>query len=136
MKKKVVKNLLIVFTIMSLWLAVGLAMAAPPDNYTANMVVEGMVMPMAKMGNKVRFENPMMRGMVTINLMDVRKTITISTLNKTYFEQTSQEKVPSFYDRNVVFEKKKIGSETIDSHPCIKYDTVFYSKDKPADICR
>ena len=32
-----------------------------------------------------------------------------------------------------VIDKKKIGTETIDRHPCIKYDAVFYLKDKPQE---
>ncbi|MCJ7833770.1 MAG: hypothetical protein MUQ20_05255 [Deltaproteobacteria bacterium] len=109
------------------------ALAAPPDNYTCKMVLMGMSMPMAKMGNKSRVENVMFSGVVTISLMDAKKTITMNTKNKTYFEQTTQEKVPSIYNPNVVIEKKKIGSETIDGHPCIKYNAVFYTKDKPQE---
>jgi hypothetical protein len=57
----------------------------------------------------------------------------MNTKNKTYFEQTAQERLPSIDDPNVVIEKKKIGSETIDRHPCIKYNAVFYKKDKPQE---
>ena len=109
------------------------ALAAPPDNFTATMVTTGMAMPMAKMGNKTRIENPGMKGIVTISLVDAKKTISMSTINKTYYEQAMQDKerVPATHDPDVVFDKKKIGSETIDGHPCIKYDTVFYRKSKP-----
>jgi len=109
------------------------ALAAPPDNYTCKMVFMGMSMPMAKLGNKSRVENIMMGGLVTISLKDLKKSITMNTKNKTYFEQTAQERVPSIDDPNVVIEKKKIGSETIDGHPCIKYNAVFYKKDKPQE---
>ncbi len=109
------------------------ALAAPPDNYTCKMVFMGMSMPMAKLGNKTRVENVMMGGLVTINLMDVKKSITMNTKNKTYFEQPTQERVPSIYNPNVVIEKKKIGMETIDGHPCIKYNAVYYTKDKPEE---
>ncbi|MDH5769536.1 MAG: DUF4412 domain-containing protein [Nitrospirota bacterium] len=110
--------------------------SAPPDNFTAKMVMSEMVMPIAKMGNKMRVENPMMKGIVTITQMDLKKMIMMSTVNKTYTEQSIAEEMPSLYDSNVVFEKKKIGSETIDGHQCIKYNTVFYLKDKPAEKYR
>ena len=110
-----------------------LAFAAPQDNFTAKMVTMGMTMPMAKLGNKTRVENVMMGGLVTISLMDQRKTIMMNTNSKTYFEKAMEEKVPSVHDPRAVVEKKKIGSETIDGHPCIKYDTVVYYKDKPQE---
>ncbi|MEW6003310.1 MAG: hypothetical protein AB1638_11795 [Nitrospirota bacterium] len=110
--------------------------AAPPDNFTAKMIMSGMTMPMAKMGDKMRVENPMLQSLVTISLLGSKKMIMMSTVNKTYFEQNLKEDTPSVYDPRVVFEKKKIGSETIDGHPCIKYDTTFYLKDKPAEKFR
>jgi hypothetical protein len=119
--------------ILGLWVFAGPAFAAPPDNYTAKMVMQGMAMPMAKMGNKMWAENPMMPGMVTITLMDSRKMIMMSTTNKVFMEKDLEEETPSVYDPRVVMEKKKIGSETMDGHPCTKYDTVFYLKDKPAE---
>ena len=114
-------------------IAAGDAFAAPPDNFTANMVMHEMAMPMAKMGNKMRAENPMMQGMVTITLTDEKKMIMMSTANKMYFEQPIRDERPSIYDSRAVIEKKKIGSETIDGHPCIKYDAVYYFKDQPAE---
>ncbi|MBM4135384.1 MAG: hypothetical protein FJ241_00965 [Nitrospira sp.] len=134
-RRSIQKLIFVCFSICILFIA-GSVFAAPPDNFTAKMVMQGMVMPMAKMGNKTRMENPMMEGMVTISLMDSRKTIMMSTVNKTYMEQGYKEDTPSVYDPRVVFEKKKIGSETIDGHPCIKYDTTFYLKDKPAEKYR
>ena len=109
------------------------ALAAPPDNFTCKMTFMGMSMPMAKMGNKSRVENVMFGGLVSINYMDQKKTVTMNTKNKTYFEQATQERVPSIYNPNVVIDKKKIGSETIDGHPCVKYNAVFYNKEKPQD---
>jgi hypothetical protein len=109
------------------------ALAAPPDNFTCKMTFMGMSMPMAKMGNKSRVENVMFGGLVTVSYMDQKKTITMNTKNKTYFEQITQERVPSIYNPNVVVDKKKIGSETIDGHPCVKYNAVFYNKEKPQD---
>jgi hypothetical protein len=110
------------------------AFAAPPDNFTATMVMQqGMEMPMAKMGNKSRVENPGMKGVVTIALTDAKKTIMMNTNTKVYSEQVTQERdqMPNMYDPDVVFEKKKTGNETIDGHPCVKYDTVYYRKSKP-----
>jgi hypothetical protein len=107
--------------------------AAPPDNFTCKMNLMGMSMPMAKMGNKSRVENVMFGGLVSINYMDQKKTITMNTKDKTFFEQPTNERVPSIYNPNVVIEKKKIGAETIDGHPCIKYNALFYNKEKPDD---
>lgn len=111
------------------------ALAGPPDNFTATMVSQGMEMPMAKMGNKSRVENPGMKGIVTIALADAKKTIMMNTNTKVYSEQITQERdqMPNMYDPDVVFEKKKMGNETIDGHPCVKYDTVFYRKSKPEE---
>jgi hypothetical protein len=134
MKKKSFLSVVLVTSLLTIWLIPSSAPAGPPDNYTAKMVMEGMTMPIAKMGNKMRAENPMMQGMVTIHFMDSRKMIMMSTTNKTYMEQDMrQEGAPSIDDPRVVVEKKQIGSETIDGHPCNKYDSVFYIKDKPAE---
>jgi hypothetical protein len=134
MKRKSFLSVILVSSLLIVWLIPSPALAGPPDNYTAKMVMEGMTMPIAKMGNKMRTENPMMQGMVTIHFMDSRKMIMMSTTNKTYMEQaTRQEGAPSIDDPRVVVEKKQIGSETIDGHPCNKYDSVFYIKDKPAE---
>ena len=123
-----IELLIIIFVLTSIP-----ALAASPDNYTCKLVFMGMSMPMAKLGNKSRVENVMMGGLVTINLKDLKKNITMNTKNKTFFEQAAQERIPSIDDPNVVIEKKKIGTETIDGHPCIKYNAVFYKKDKPQE---
>jgi len=109
--------------------------AAPPENFTATMVSQGMEMPMARMGSKSRVENAGMPGVVTISLGDAKKTIMINTTTKVYSEQIIQEKeqMPTMYDSDIVFDKKKVGNETIDGHPCIKYDSVYYRKNKPEE---
>lgn len=111
------------------------ALAAPPDNFTATMVTQGMEMPMARMGSKSRVENAGMKGIVTISLGDAKKTIMMNATARTYSEQVAQERdqMPSMYDSDVVFEKKKLGNETIDGHPCVKYDSVYYRKSKPTE---
>jgi hypothetical protein len=111
------------------------AFAAPPDNFTATMVSSGMEMPMARMGTKSCVENPAMKGLVTISLADAKKTIMMNTVSKTYYEQPIQEReeTPNVYDSDMVFDKKKVGTDTIDGHPCIKYDTTFYRKSKPEE---
>jgi hypothetical protein len=114
----------LVFLISSAW-------AGQPDNFTAKMVMGEISMPFAKMGNKIRIENPMMEGMVTISLKDAQKVITYSTQTKTYAEQEEADRMPSMDDPRVIVDKKKIGKEKIDNHPCIKYDAVIYLKDKP-----
>jgi hypothetical protein len=106
---------------------------APPDNFTAKMVILGMEMPMAKTGTKSRIENPMMNGVVTITEVGSGKVITMSTVNKTYVEQTKKDEAPTVYDPGVVVEKTKTGSDTIDGHSCVKYDIVMYKKEKPED---
>ena len=109
--------------------------AAPPDNFTATMVMSGMEMPMARMGTKSRTENPGMPGVVTISLGDMKKTIMMNTSNKTYLEQPlqDQERTPNAYDPDMVIDKKRVGTDTIDGHQCIKYDAVFYRKGKPEE---
>ncbi|MHB9097429.1 MAG: DUF4412 domain-containing protein [Syntrophales bacterium] len=135
MAKTTIRYLVSLFFMAALLLTGLPALAAPPDNFTATMVSMGMEMPMARMGSKSRVENPMMKGMVTITLADAKKTIMMSTVSKTYFEQPIQdrERTPDVYDPDVVVDRKKIGTETIDGHPCIKYDATFYRKSKPAE---
>jgi hypothetical protein len=124
------------FFFMASILLTGLSVhAAPPDNFTATMVSSGMEMPMAKMGTKSRVQNPGIKGLVTISLTDAKKTVMMNTVSKTYYEQPIQgrEKTPNVYDPDVVFDKKKVGTATIDGHPCVKYDSVFYRKSKPEE---
>ncbi len=104
-----------------------------PDNFTARMVAMGIEMPMAKMGAKSRVENPMLNGIVTITSAGSGTVTMMSATNKAYFEQARKEDVPSIYDPDVVVEKTKTGSETIDGHSCVKYDIVMYKKDKPEE---
>jgi hypothetical protein len=121
---------------MASFLFTGLSVhAVPPDNFTATMVSSGMEMPMAKMGTKSRVENPAMKGLVTITLADAKKTIMLNVAGQTYYEQPiqNQERTPNIYDADMVFDKKKVGTDTIDGHPCIKYDAVFYRKSQPEE---
>jgi Domain of unknown function (DUF4412) len=108
-------------------------LAVPPENFTATMVSQGMEMPMARMGTKSRVENAGMPGVITISLGDTKKTVMMNTTTKVYSEQLHQERdqMPNMYDPDVVFDKKKVGNETIDGHPCVKYDAVYYRKNKP-----
>ena len=124
------------FFFVAIFLFTGLPVfAAPPENFTATMVSSGMEMPMAKMGTKNRVENPAMKGLVTISLTDAKKTIMLNTVSKTYYEQPIQDlkTTPDAYDPDMVLDKKKIGTDTIDGHPCIKYDSTFYRKSKPEE---
>jgi hypothetical protein len=137
MQEKMGPSVIVAVLVMLSWLFPSLSIASPPDNYTATMVMEGMTMPIAKMGNKMRTENPMMQGMVNIHFLDSGKMVMMSTANKTYMEQAlEQDRAPSIDDPRVAIQKKPIGSETIDGHPCNKYDAVFYMKDKPAEKYR
>ena len=71
MKRKSFLSVILVSSLLIVWLIPSPALAGPPDNYTAKMVVHGMTMPMAKMANKMRVENPMMQGIVTVTLTDI-----------------------------------------------------------------
>jgi hypothetical protein len=135
MSKTSIRYLVSFFFMEALLLTGVTALAAPPDNFTATMVTMGMEMPLARMGAKSRIENPAMKGLVTISLGDQKKSTMMSTVSKTYYEQPIQdrEKAPDVYDPDMVFDKKKVGTETIDGHPCIKYDATFYRKSKPAE---
>lgn len=127
--------MVLVIFMASIFLSGVAALAAPPDNFTATMVSQGMEMPMARMGSKSRVENPGMKGVVTIALGDAKKTIMMNTATKMYSEQSTQERdqMPTMYDSDIVFDKKKVGNETIDGHPCVKYDSVYYRKSKPEE---
>lgn len=128
-------NIIFVVFMASVVLIGTAVFAAPPENFTATMVSQGMEMPMARMGSKSRVENAGMKGVITIALSDAKKTIMMNTTTKTYSEQSTQERdqMPTMYDTDVVFEKKKVGNETIDGHPCVKYDSVYYRKSKPEE---
>ena len=130
-----VKYFITVIFVAAIVLSSMVTFAAPPENFTATMVSQGMEMPMARMGSKSRVENAGMPGVVTISLGDAKKTIMINTTTKVYSEQIIQEKeqMPTMYDSDIVFDKKKVGNETIDGHPCIKYDSVYYRKSKPEE---
>ena len=118
--------------LVALFFYLGPAAAAPPDNFTAKMVIGGMTMPMAKMGNKTRSETGMLQGIYSIHDAGAKKTIMVSPNTKSYFEQgVDTKKAPSVYDHDVVMDKKKIGSETIDGHPSTKSEMTFYHKDTP-----
>ena len=110
MERKRMMRLVLIWIFIGVWSIVGQAFAAPPDNFTARMVMREMSMPMARMGHKMRVENPMMQGMVTIHLTDEKRMMMMSTANKTYMEQALQEetRAPSIDDPRVVIEKKKI----------------------------
>lgn len=135
MKKNIVRYLVSLLLMTGMLSGGSSLLAAPPDNFTATMVTSGMEMPMAQMGAKNRVENPAMKGMVTIHLADMKKSILLNTTNKTYFEQPIAERgnAADPYDPDVVFDKKKVGTDTIDGHPCIKYDATFYRKSRPGE---
>jgi len=129
------KNILgtVVFCFVTLIFVAGTVLAAPPDNFTTKMVVNGMAMPMAKMGTKTRVQTGMLQDIYTITDSATQKTFMVNPQAKTYYEQVQQKskEAPSVYDPNVVMEKKKLGSETIDGHPCVKSEMTFYHKDTP-----
>jgi hypothetical protein len=131
MKKKVSTTM--AFCFLTLGLFSGSVLAAPPDNFTTKMVVNGMAMPMAKMGLKSRVQMVMMQDIYTITDSGTQKTIMVNPQSKTYYEQVQEKRgdAPSVHDPNVVMEKKKLGSETIDGHPCVKSEMTFYHKDTP-----
>ena len=132
MKKKISTAMAFCFLTFGLFSAS--VSAAPPDNFTTKMVVNGMAMPMAKMGLKSRVQTGMLQDIYTITDGGTQKTLMVNPKSKTYYEQVQQKRseAPSVYDPNVVMEKKKLGSETIDGHPCVKSEMTFYHKDTPA----
>ena len=130
MKKKIFTAM--AFCFFTLGLFPGSVPAAPPDNFTTKMVVNGMAMPMAKMGLKSRVQTGMMQDIYTITDGGAQKTFMVNPQSKTYYEQVQKRgEAPSVYDPNVVMEKKKLGSETVDGHPCVKSEMTFYHKDTP-----
>jgi hypothetical protein len=131
MKRKVFTAM--AFCFLTLGLFSGSVLAAPPDNFTTKMVVNGMAMPMAKMGLKSRVQTGMLQDIYTITDGAAQKTIMVNPQSKTYYEQVQQKRgeAPSVYDPNVVMEKKKLGSETVDGHPCVKSEMTFYHKETP-----
>lgn len=135
MNHRVLKRLLITagFVLAGLFSLQTETAAGSPDNFTCKLQFMGMSLPMAKMGQKTRVESVMFPDLVTLTFHDQKKTINMHTKNKTYFEHPLQERIPSIYSPQVVIEKKQIGRETVDGHPCIKYQAVFYAKDKPQE---
>jgi hypothetical protein len=131
MKKNILGSM--VFCFVTLVFVAGSVLAAPPDNFTSKMVVNGMAMPMAKMGTKTRVQTGMLQDIYTITDSATQKTFMVNPQAKTYYEQVQQKakEAPSVYDPNVVMEKKKLGSETVDGHPCVKSEMTFYQKDTP-----
>jgi len=131
MKKKVFTAT--AFCFLTLSLCSGSVLAAPPDNFTTKMVVNGMAMPMAKMGLKSRVQTGILQDIYTITDGATQKTTMVNPQSKTYYEQVQQKRgeAPSVYDPNVVMEKKKLGSETVDGHPCVKSEMTFYHKETP-----
>ncbi|MBF0590849.1 MAG: DUF4412 domain-containing protein [Nitrospirae bacterium] len=114
-----------------LLIVAGVVDAAAPDNYTAKMTLSGMSVTVAYMDNKMRIENPSINGIVFINLPDAKKSITVSNDAKSYMEQPLRQDVPSPGDKNARVDKEKTGNETVNDHPCTKYNVTFYLKDRP-----
>jgi hypothetical protein len=108
-----------------------------PTNYTATMVTEKMQSNYARDGKKIRSEMEMgeMGKMISIVRTDVKKNIMLNPAKKTYFENTWQESKmksdPSIFESDTKYkvEKVKVGSETIDKHPCIKYTMTITNKE-------
>lgn len=108
-----------------------------PTNYTATMVMMGKESPYARDGQKIRSEVDMgeMGKMISIVRIDVKKSIMLNPEKKSYFEdawkQNRMQRNPSMLmeDSNYKVDKVKIGSETIDKHPCIKYTVTITNKE-------
>lgn len=109
---------------------------AEPTNYTATMVMMGMESPYARDGKKIRTEVGMgeMGKMISLVRLDVKKSIMLNPDKKMYFENVWQESKmqsdPAMFesDANYTVNKVKVGSETIDKHPCIKYTMTITNK--------
>lgn len=134
MKRRSPLFVLFIFILLSPLFFSGVLLAAPPDNYTATMVTEGMSMPIAKMGNKMRSENPMIQGLITITLMDSRKMFMVSPSTQTYLEKPMEKhQIFSPDDPRMVVKKRKVGMEKIQGYSCTKYEATFQSKDHPSE---
>ncbi|MFB3895696.1 MAG: DUF4412 domain-containing protein [bacterium] len=107
-----------------------------PTNYTATMVMEKMQSNYARDGKKIRSEMDMgeMGKMISIVQTDVKKNIMLNPEKKMYFENVWQESKmksdPTIFqnDANYKVDKVKVGTETIDKHPCIKYTMTVTNK--------
>ncbi|MDI6784133.1 MAG: DUF4412 domain-containing protein [bacterium] len=109
---------------------------AEPTNYTATMVMDKMQSNYARDGKKIRTEMDMgdMGKMISIVRTDVKKNIMLNPASKMYFENVWEESKmqsdPAIFgnDANYKVDKVKVGSETIDKHPCIKYTLTVTNK--------
>ena len=128
--KKYVITFLIITTAM---FTINCTSTNQPDNFTATFVAGGIEMPMARLQNRTRVENPILKGVITISLGDEKKTITMNTKKKMYFEEPMKDQPPSIYDSNVVIKKKHVGTEEINGYSCTVFDVVFYRKDNPEE---
>jgi len=108
-----------------------------PTNYTATMVMMGKESPYARDGKKIRSEMDMgeMGKMISIVRTDVKKNIMLNPAKKMYFENVWQESKmksdPAIFESDAKYkvDKVKIGAETIDKHPCIKYTMTITNKE-------
>ncbi|MBF0320916.1 MAG: hypothetical protein HQL01_14040 [Nitrospirae bacterium] len=134
MLKKVIMVPLTVALLIAAIMAGSAAYAAPPENFTGKMVMmgTGIAIEFARMGEKMRTESPGIKGLAGIILPGASKNISLYIPNKLYYEYPiDPNDEPSIHNPDVVIEKKKLAEETIDGHPCIKSEAVYYVKDKP-----
>ncbi|MBF0463471.1 MAG: hypothetical protein HQK88_03825 [Nitrospirae bacterium] len=128
MKKAVVYLAVFLISILS---SITQAVAAPPENFTAEMAITDLTMSIAKMGSKTRIETQSAPGLVTILSADEKKIIYLSTKTKKYVEEPMKTTLAPMYGNDLVVEKKPIGPQTIAGHRCERYDAVFSIKDQP-----
>ena len=83
--------------------------------------------------DKVRMENEMAGGSYTIVRKDLKKVWMVMPPSKTYMEMGEGKKEEAAIPEEKVkgeVSRKVIGSETIDGHPCTKYEVIVKVGDK------
>ncbi|MCX7919561.1 MAG: DUF4412 domain-containing protein [bacterium] len=120
---------------LSILFSIGICFAEP-TNYTAMMVMDTMQSNYARDGKKIRTEMNIgeMGKMIHIVRADVKKNIMLNPATKMYFENVWEENKmqsdPAMFesDPNYKIDKVKVGTETIDKHPCVKYTVTITNK--------
>lgn len=93
--------------------------------------MQSMEMPFARMGDLTLTETRLGPHLITINDARTRTTTILAPDSRKYFQQQAQESQLSPYGENTVMERKKVGDEDVQGHPCVKYEATYFSADDP-----
>ena len=82
--------------------------------------------------DKVRMESDIARGSYTISRRDLKKVWMVMPETKSYMEITQSKEETPLPEEKVKGEvsRKVVGSETVDGHPCTKYEVTAKVDDK------